>query len=229
MGESLEIVLGDDHSLFVEALATVLYQRGHAVCATATTVAGLIEAVTECQPGVCLTDIRYSDGEAVGALAAMSSDSPQTRFIILTADADPETVRGVLAAGAHGFVHKSRGMPVLLDVLDRVAAGEVAVEGARATVRPPASRAQPDLLRLASYLTRRELECLALLAKGLDTTTIARRLGVSRTTVRTHVQSLLSKLGVHSRLEAVSLATKFGLLGSELREPRVSGTGSSAG
>jgi two-component system nitrate/nitrite response regulator NarL len=65
---------------------------------------------------------------------------------------------------------------------------------------------------LAAHLTGREWECLELLVEGLDTTTMARRLGVSRTTIRTHVQALLTKLGVHSRLEAASFAVRNRLL-----------------
>lgn len=72
---------------------------------------------------------------------------------------------------------------------------------------PPA-----ELAHLVRYLTPRERECLAHLAAGHDTAVIAEKLGVSRTTVRTHVQSVLVKLGVHSRLEAAALASRYGLV-----------------
>jgi two-component system nitrate/nitrite response regulator NarL len=65
---------------------------------------------------------------------------------------------------------------------------------------------------LASYLTPRELQCLALLASGVGTTVIARRLGVSTMTIRSHIQAVLTKLSVHSRMEAVSLAIRYGLV-----------------
>jgi DNA-binding CsgD family transcriptional regulator len=65
---------------------------------------------------------------------------------------------------------------------------------------------------MANYLTHRELECLALLAAGLDTAAMAARLGLSTTTIRSHVQAVLTKLGVHSRLEAASLAMRYHLV-----------------
>jgi two-component system, NarL family, nitrate/nitrite response regulator NarL len=77
---------------------------------------------------------------------------------------------------------------------------------------PQPSQELADARRLASYLTVRERECLALIAEGLGTDAMAKRLGVSNTTVRTHSQRLLTKLGVHSRLEAASLAIRYSLL-----------------
>jgi DNA-binding NarL/FixJ family response regulator len=89
--------------------------------------------------------------------------------------------------------------------------GEVVVDVPKA----PTSRrlaGQDSVQRLAAYLTDRERECLGLLVEGLDTAGMAAKLGVSRATVRTHVQSLLTKLGVHSRLEAASFAVRYRLL-----------------
>ena len=79
--------------------------------------------------------------------------------------------------------------------------------------RPARERARSDdARRLAAFLTARERECLNLVVEGLDTSGIATKLGVSAATVRTHVQSMLTKLGVHSRLEAASYAVRYGLL-----------------
>ena len=76
----------------------------------------------------------------------------------------------------------------------------------------PAARAEPNqALRLAAHLTSRERECLMMLVEGLDTAAMVQRLGVSRTTVRTHLQAVLTKLGVHSRLEAASFAVRHRL------------------
>ncbi|MFN2559718.1 MAG: response regulator transcription factor [Jatrophihabitans sp.] len=223
MSEPLDVVVADGHTLFVDALATVLRQRGHRVRFTASTRDGMVQGVSAFRPEACVTDNRYPDGEAVDVIERLARISPATKIVLLTADADAETLRRALAAGAAGYVHKSWGLGVLLDAVQRVLAGEVVVQGAIAPARPAAA-AQPDLLRLAAYLTRRELECLAHLAAGLDTAAMARRLGVSQTTVRSHVQSVLSKLGVHSRLEAASLATRFGLVDASLGRPSATGT-----
>jgi DNA-binding NarL/FixJ family response regulator len=85
----------------------------------------------------------------------------------------------------------------------------VDVPKAPGTRRPPQ---QDAARRLAAFLTGRERQCLTLLVEGLDTTGMAAKLGVSQATVRTHVQSLLTKLGVHSRLEAASFAVRYRLL-----------------
>jgi len=90
----------------------------------------------------------------------------------------------------------------------------------RGRFRPPrlaGPLGSQELRLLATYLTPRELECLALLASGFGTTLIARRLGVSTMTIRSHVQAVLTKLGVHSRLEAASLAIRYGLVDASPR------------
>lgn len=224
MGDSLDMALADGHALFVGALATVLEQHGHHVRLTATTRSALVEGISALRPAVCLMGNHFPDGEGIDVIARISRASPITKIIVLTADTDSQTLRRALAAGASGYVHKSRGVQVLLDALSRVAAGEVVVEAAVSAPRPVETAEQHDLARLAAYLTHRELECLDLLVAGLDTTAIARRLGVRQTTVRTHVQSVLNKLGVHSRLEAASLATRFGLVGVLPSRPAATGT-----
>jgi DNA-binding NarL/FixJ family response regulator len=99
----------------------------------------------------------------------------------------------------------------LTAAISRILCGEVVVDVPKAaSSRRPA---QADgMRRLATYLTARERQCLGYLVDGLDTTQMAVKLGVSPATVRTHVQSLLTKLGVHSRLEAASLAVRHRLL-----------------
>jgi two-component system nitrate/nitrite response regulator NarL len=129
---------------------------------------------------------------------------------VLTAQGDSAVMGAALDAGALGFLHKSRGMNVLLDVVRRVAADEVVVEGSFAR-RRTSDDGSAHLRRLAGYLTDRERECLSMLVAGLDTSGMATRLGVSQTTVRSHVQAVLAKLGVHSRLEAATLAMRYGL------------------
>ncbi|HEV7210065.1 MAG TPA: response regulator transcription factor [Mycobacteriales bacterium] len=212
MGEALELVLADDHVVFLDALTAIMTQLGHAVVAAVTTRGSLADSVRAFQPDVCVLENRLRDGSGVDLIGKMTVASPNTRFVVLTADLDPVTLRQALDAGAAGYVHKTRGIAALLDVLTRVSAGEIVIEGSFSRPQIPEDQAPPQLLRLATYLTQRELECLALLAAGMDTLTMARRLGVSTTTVRSHVQAVLTKLGVHSRLEAASLAIRYHLV-----------------
>jgi DNA-binding NarL/FixJ family response regulator len=99
----------------------------------------------------------------------------------------------------------------LTAAISRILGGEVVVDVPKAAGRRRTVQ-QDGMQRLAGHLTTRERECLRLILDGLDTTRMAARLGVSPSTVRTHVQSLLTKLGVHSRLEAASLAMRYRLL-----------------
>jgi DNA-binding NarL/FixJ family response regulator len=118
-------------------------------------------------------------------------------------------MRAALDAGASGYVHKSRGPVTLLEAIRRVLDGEVVVEGSFARPAATGPNEHAGLVRLVGSLTPRQYECLELLAEGKGTVAIANHLGVSVMTVRSHVQAVLSKLGVRSRLEAASLMTKL--------------------
>ncbi|MDT4938851.1 MAG: hypothetical protein QOG80_2522 [Pseudonocardiales bacterium] len=208
------IVLADKHAVFLDGLTAALSQLKYEIVATATTRHGLLASVHQFAPDICVAGNHFPDGDGIEVISQIADALPSTKIVVLTADGDADTMRRALDAGAAGYVHKSRSIGMLVDVLRRVSDGEIVVDGS--FLRPSQrtdSNAPPQLLRLATYLTPRELECLALLAEGLDTAAMARRLGVSRTTVRSHVQAVLTKLGVHSRLEAASLAIRFGLVG----------------
>lgn len=210
-----DLVLGDDHKLFLDALATVLAQRGFTVSAVACSVAETIESVRQKKPDVCLIDRHFAGHDGLDAIGEILAASGHTKVIVISANRGRESVIQALNVGASGYLHKTREVSVLAAAIDRVLGGEVVVD----VPTPTATwrSAPPDHpRRLAAYLTARERECLALLVRGLSTAAMADVLGVSRTTVRTHVQALLAKLGVHSRLEAVSLAVRYGLLDDEL-------------
>jgi two-component system, NarL family, nitrate/nitrite response regulator NarL len=207
-----DIVLADSHQVFLDALSAVLSRSGYNVAATASTRADVSEQVRTVKPAVCIIDSEFPDGDGIEALEDVMAVSPTTKVVVLTADDEPKNLRRALEFGAAGYVHKARGVPALIDVLRRVTEGEIVVEGtfsSPATSRPHKSE---QLRLLASYLTPRELECLALLAAGSGTAVIARRLGVSSMTIRSHIQAVLTKLSVHSRLEAASLAIRYGLV-----------------
>jgi two-component system, NarL family, nitrate/nitrite response regulator NarL len=211
---AVKIILADKHVVFLDGLTAALSQVGFEIVATATTRHALLEHVRVFQPEICVTGNRFPDGIAIDAIGQISDVSPGTKVVMLTADDNSDTMRHALEAGTAGYVHKSRGVVLVADVLHRVRCGEIVVEGSFLRPQHTDANAPAQLRRLAAYLTHRELECLALLAEGLDTAAMARRLGVSRTTVRSHVQAVLTKLGVHSRLEAASLAIRFGLVGA---------------
>lgn len=220
MGEALDLVLADDQVMLTDALTGLVEHDGHHVLAAASSWPALVKHVRALRPDVCITDTRFADGDCLELLGDLVRASPATKIVILTGDSSTETMQRALQAGVSAIVHKSRRVAVLLDVLRRVASGEVVVEGS--FMRPGAEHgAAPQLRRLTGYLTGRELECLALLTKGMDTRTMAAHLGVSRTTIRSHIQAVLTKLGVHSRLEAAALAVQFGLAERPAHQRRV--------
>ena len=203
------VVLGDDHTVFVESLVSVLVGAGFRVPAVARSLTGTIDAVRHHRPDVCLLSHHFSDGDGVAAIGHVIAVSPATRILILTADGDTNAMRHAVRLGAAGYVDKTWGVRKLVQALQRVVNGAVVLDAPRATTaRSDMSQAR----RLAAHLTARERECLALLVEGLDTRAMTLRLGVSTTTVRSHVQALLTKLGVHSRLEAATFAVRYDLV-----------------
>ena len=208
------IVLGDDHVVFTESLVSVLAAAGFTVLAVARSLAGTVDAVRDHRPDVCLLDRHFADGDAVVAIGDVMAASPDTRVLIVTADGDTDSVLHAVRVGATGYVHKTWGVRTLVEAVERVCAGAVVSDAPRGTRRrsPNAAARQPT-----AHLTARERECLTLLVEGLNTTAMATRLGVSTTTIRSHVQAILTKLGVHSRLEAAALAVRCDLVDHQSR------------
>ena len=208
-----DVVLCDDHPIFVDALALVLGVRGFTVRAVVNRTAGIVDAVTGHRPDVCVIDRDFADGDGLDMIRPVLAASPSTRVLMLTADRDPQTAAAAMDAGASGFVGKTAGVSALVSTMTRIVHGETVIDVPPVRLPPAPSGPDADARRLAEYLTRRELECLALLVDGLGSQAIADRLGVSPATVRTYVQAVLTKLGVHSRLEAASFAVRHSLLG----------------
>ena len=221
------LVIGDDHSVFLDAMSAVLVQRGYEVT-VARSVPDTIETVRRMQPDVCLIDRNFAGDDGITAISPMIAASSRTKVLVLSADPDTEGIRQALQAGASGYLHKTRGVSALTRAIDRVQRGEVVVDVPKPAPARPRPR-QDDAHRLAAFLTARERECLQLLVEGLDTAGIATKLGVSAATVRTHVQSLMTKLGVHSRLEAASYAVRYRLLEDEMTRFPSTGTGLTCG
>lgn len=210
-GEALKIVLADEHRIFVDALTSVLTAAGHHVVAAVSDHHQVVHHVRIWQPDIALVGNYFVVDEDADVFDEIAAASPATKVVMLTADGSAASLHRALDAGVAGYVLKTRSIGTVLDALGRVHSGEVVVEGSFQRASAP-QQPTMDFRRLSSYLTPRELECLVLLGVGLDTPALCVRLGISRTTVRTHVQSILIKLGVHSRLEAVALAVRYGVI-----------------
>lgn len=216
MGDVIRVLVVDDQEMFSEALALLLErQRGMTLVASAGTAeAGIALCRTE-RPDVVLMDLDLPDLDGIEATRRIKQDSPGAKVVVLSALSSPEAIAGALAAGACGYVPKSREVDELLDAVRRAAAGEIVMPATDLPIvldllengRRPPSVGEFALRRL----TARETEILRALAGGESTAAVAASLGISPLTVQSHVKSILAKLGVHSKIEAVTLAWRHGL------------------
>jgi two-component system nitrate/nitrite response regulator NarL len=212
MAGPYSVVLADSQRLFLDALGAALTRAGYRVVGRCTDLHALHDCVRERTPDLCVIDSWFPDGNGAVAVAALTAVDPALKVLLLSDDARPTTIEQALHAGACGFVHKSRGLSAVLNALHDVAAGRSLEQRLRAPARPAAVGSVPPAARLADHLTARERETLGLIADGLCTAEMAHRLGVSSATVRSHVQAVLVKLGVHSRVEAASVALRYGIV-----------------
>ncbi|WP_083999176.1 response regulator transcription factor [Actinomadura kijaniata] len=213
---SMRVVVCDDHAVFADSLSLVLADAGHAVVGVAYSPEDALPVLREHRPDVCLIDLHFPSGTALDWMPRLRAAAPGTAFVVLTAFLEEPVVKAGLAAGVRGFAHKGQQAGDVLDVLDRVAAGEVVAD--RAAPPPPPVRPRSQAQKVAQFLTPREREVLTRLARGESTQALAKAMGVTRSTARSHVQSVLSKLGVHSQREAVIEAARHGLVSVETGE-----------
>lgn len=210
----MKLVLCGDQRLFVTALGALLAEGGYEVVTCASPAA----AVALVQGGgvdICVLDLGDGDNVGLRAVSDIAARSSDTRIVVSGAD-DAVLLARAVRAGARGVVLKSEPAERFFEVLDRVRTGQVAVPPS--VVRALPSARAFTLAGRASFavleLTDRERQVLASLVRGEDTPAIASSLGVQYSTARTHIQRVLTKLGVHSKLEAVALAVSEGLVAS---------------
>lgn len=213
MGGMMRLVVCDDERILVESLAVVLEARGYEVLAATTTPEECLRAVAATHPDVCLLDL-YLPGREEGLETARSirANQPSTRVVILSGAADPELLSKAIDLGAVGIIRKDQSIDKIAAALQQVAAGGSAFQAdvirdvvGRLTSQP---RKEPW-----EYLTERELEVLSRIVAGESTKQMARSMQIAASTVRTYAQNVLTKLGVHSRLEASAIAVRAQLVG----------------
>jgi DNA-binding NarL/FixJ family response regulator len=205
----IRVVLVEDHDMVAEAIGIALGQAdGIDVVARAESITSALDGARTHEPDVIILDRRLPDGDGLGVIGELGSLG--ARVLVLTGEATTSVAARVVEAGGAGLMLKTAKLEELVAAVRKVAAGEVAF----------AADLLPDLLgRLAgrngppgSALTRREQETLVLLAGGTSTAEIGERMGVAHNTARNHVQRVLEKLGARSKLEAVAIARREGLL-----------------
>jgi DNA-binding NarL/FixJ family response regulator len=217
-GAEVRILLADGHSLFREALSTALTAEPD-LLVVGEARDGL-EAVAEAartEPQVAVLDAELPNCDGVRAASLIRDRLPGCRIVLLAADEDPDILASAVEAGASGYLTKASPLTELVDAIRSVHRGDTLIPSRMlGSLLEQLIRRRQDhdeALRRLSRLTSREREVLTLLAQGGDNDSIAQVLVISPQTARTHIQNVLVKLGVHSRLEAAALAIQNGLLG----------------
>ncbi len=206
---STRVLLVDDHFLFVDALGSVIRTlEGYEVAGIAQSGAQAISIAGTAHPDVILLDYHLPGYDAADLVPRLRALSPGAKIVILTSDTSDGTLVRGLRAGVEGYLTKERALDDVLEALRTVVAGGRYLSDEQ-IARSHAITGETT----GDALTERELEILRLLAQGKPSEGIAEELGISANTVRTHLQNIFSKLGVHSKLEAVATANARGLLG----------------
>jgi len=209
--DQIRVLIVEDHGVVAEGLAALLGdQEGIEVVGIAASVAATAEIVNGLGIDVALLDFRLEDGTGVEASILVRRAQPQARIIFLSREENDNVRFAAVEAGASAFIHKSRAAMEVVDAVRRVAAGASLITP-NAVAKLFSTHREADLKR--ESLTPREKDVLKLLAEGIPSREIAQKLGISYTTVRTHIRALGSKLGVHSKLEAVAKAKELGIIG----------------
>lgn len=208
----MKLVLGDDHRMFLDALAAGLQSRGHDVVGCSDRVDDLVDVVEERRPDLCVLDVDFGGRSVLGTAATIRARHPEIALVLLSGEAPAEVWSAYEARVVDGVVNKLCDLSALNRALERVRGGERVVERFARPVRPRRAT------REAARLSGRERAVMTLLVRGASTDEMATELGVSTHTVRTHVQSVMRKLGVNSRTKAASMGVALGL--SDLTSPR---------
>lgn len=205
----------EDHQLLGDALSALLAREPDIeVIGVARSVAEA-RTLTRNPVDVVLMDYHLPDGTGAEATRSVKARWPAARVVMVTALSDDETVLESIQAGADGYLTKDRAADEVVQAVRAAHAGEtllprqVIVEIAR---RVSAARDRDEERRMVEPLTPRELEVLRALVDGLSTPDICARLFIAPNTLRTHVQNIMGKLRVHSKLEAVAFALRYRLV-----------------
>jgi DNA-binding NarL/FixJ family response regulator len=202
------VLIVDDHPLTREALAALLEQGGFSVVGQAADAEEAVEAARRLLPRLILLDLAMPGVHGLEALPRLRGAAPDAEVVVLTASGTEDDLIGAIRGGAAGYLLKSEPPERIIDFVRGVARGEVALSGAVARglferVREGDGRTSGVPEEISRHLSTREVEVLLLLDEHLATEDIAKRLFISEHTVRSHVKSLLRKLGASSRREAL--------------------------
>jgi DNA-binding NarL/FixJ family response regulator len=204
-GATLRILVADDHLVYRMGIRSLVgNEPGMKVVGEATDGAAAIDLYRKLQPDVMLLDLRMPQKGGIDVVQTIRAEFPEARILVVTSYQTEEEIYQVLRAGALGYILKDMGREMLIEAIRSVQAGERWVS--------PTIQRQITERSLREALTAREVEVMRLLAKGLTNREIASVFKISESTVKNHVNSLLAKLDVSDRTEAVTLCLVRGIV-----------------
>lgn len=207
---AIRVLVVDDHQLFADGMVSLLStEEGIEVVGQSTSIPEAIRLAAEKRADVVLLDWNLPGGTGADAARGIRANQPETKVVILTSETDGSILAEALEAGCSGLVNKDGDLDEAIGAVRSAYLGEVTIPLTRLssvmTMRKGGDTPPSDL-------TPRELEVLGLLAQGFSNAALAEQLFISLNTARNHVQRILEKLGVHSKLEAVVVSLRTGLV-----------------
>jgi DNA-binding NarL/FixJ family response regulator len=201
-GETISVLIADDHPVVRQGISVLLSVHDDmSVAGEAADGEQALRLAAELHPDVLLLDLKLPALDGIAVLRQLPERAPRTRALVLTSAADKAQAAAAMQAGAAGFLYKDVDPDALVRAIRSVHDGHTLLAAEVADLVSPRSG-------IRGSLTAREREVLALLADGRSNREIARALGVTEKTVKTHVSSVLAKLGVADRTQAAVLAVR---------------------
>jgi DNA-binding NarL/FixJ family response regulator len=215
--QRVQVLIVQDHPLLASAIARVLEgEPDMAVSGVSASGADAVKVADQNRPDVVLMDFRLPDMTGPAAAGTIQARHPHVAIVFHSADASEAALLDAVDAGATAYLTKDATADQIVEAVRRASRGEVLIPVdlfARAIRRQHGVLArEKEHERLLAEFTPRELDILHLLAEGLDTAAMARRLGIAPHTVEWHVRHVIEKLQVHSKLQAVISASRQGLI-----------------
>lgn len=222
LSNSLRVLIVDDHTLFRRGLSSLLARDPRIVVVGDAADAGVAQRrALELQPDLILLDNHLPGVTGVEAVASLLELAPRTRVVMLTVSEDAQDMAAALRAGAAGYLLKTMDGDQLVDAMVRAARGETVlapemtgklVAAYLGAASGPAPLEEPLAESVLDSLSSRERDILQGIARGASNKEIARDLGIAEATVKIHVQGVLRKLKVSSRVQAAVVAVENGLV-----------------
>lgn len=211
------LLIAEEEALLRDALTAALdAEDGFEVVAEVGHGLLVVDAVERCEPDLVLLGSTLPPGNWKEVCAELTSWSDAPKVVVREPEADEDTLRTAMEAGATGYVSGDMDLPAVLDALRSVVGGCTFVPpvmlGPLLAALMRRNRDDDRVLHAFLTLTRREREVLELLVEGHGPEAVSSALGIAPQTARTHIQNIIEKLGVHSRLEVVALAVTHGIL-----------------